>query len=178
MIVSYRSGYRFSRDCCSGDLFMNFRSLAEFLGLLSASSAIICFFSSQRFRCSCESLIRFLSFYFVTFNLFLKSSSSFLFSGFVKTESFNEINDAILDCNWFFSLLGQFWDGVSYCFESFSCSVKAGGSFDFESAVKTCYCSGCFEEVEVPSFGLTISVVDADVLVSKELSKISNEIFC
>ena len=131
----------FSRGCRPGDLLTNFRSLTAFAGPLSASSAIICFFSARRFRCFCESLIRFLSFCFTTFNLFLEFCSSFLFSGVVKPESFNEVNDAILDSNWFISLLARSWDVVSYCFESFSGGVKAGGSFDFELAVKACCCS-------------------------------------
>ena len=95
-------------------------------------------------------------------NLFLESSSSFLFSGVVKPKSFNEVNDTIIDSNWFISFLARSWDGVSYYFESFSCGVKAGGSFDFVLAVKTCCCSGSFEEVEVPSFGLVVSGVDVE----------------
>ena len=157
---------------------MNFRSLAAFLGLLSASYAIICFFSARRFRCFCESLIRFICFCFATSNLFLESSSSFLFSGAVKPETFNEVNDTILDSDWFISLLARSRDGVSYCFESFSCGVKADGSFEFVLAVKTCCCSGSFEEVGVLSCGLVVSGVDADVIAAKELYKIYNKIFC
>ena len=123
---------------------------------LSASSGIICFFSARRFGFFCQSLVRFLSFCFTTFNFFLESSSSFLFSGVVKPEFFNEVNDTILDFNWFISLLAWSWNGVSYCFESFSCGVKAGGSFDFVLAVKKCCCSGSFEEVQVVSFGLVV----------------------
>ena len=70
--------------CCPGDLFMNFRSLAAVMGLLSASSAIICFFSARHFSCFCKSLIGFLRFCFAIFNLFLESSSSFLFVFLVK----------------------------------------------------------------------------------------------
>ena len=128
----------FSRDCHPGNLFIKFQSLASFIGLLSASSAIICFFSARRFRYFCKSLIRFLSFCFVIFNLFLESSGSFLFSGVVKRESFNEVNDTIIDSNWFIFLLARSWDGVSHCLESFSCGVKAGGPFEFVLAVKTC----------------------------------------
>ena len=65
-----------------------------------------------------------------------------------------------------------------YCFESFSCGVKAGDSFDFVSAVKTCCCSGSFEEVEIPSFGLVVSGVDADLIGAKEFYKIYSEMFC
>ena len=70
------------------------------------------------------------------------------------------------------------WDGVSYCFESFCCGIKAGGSFDFVLAVKTCWCSGSFEQEEVPSFGLVVSRVHADVIATKEFYKIYNKIFC
>ena len=141
------------------------------MGLLPVSSAIIYFFSARRFRCFCESLIRFLSFCSATFNLCLGSSSSFLFSCVVKPESFNEVNDTIPDSNLFIS------NGVSYCFESFSCGVKAAGSFNFVVAVKTCCCLGSFEEVEVPSFGLVVSGVDAGVIAAKEFYKNYNEIF-
>ena len=65
--------------------------------------------------------------------------------GVVKPESFNDVNVTILDSNWLISLLVRSWDGVSYCFESFCCGFKAGGSFDFVLAVKTCCCSGSFE---------------------------------
>ena len=82
-----------------------------------------------------------------------------MFSGVGKPESFNEVNDTILHSNWFISLLSRSWGGVLFCFESFSCGVKAGGSFDFALAVKTCCCSGSFEEVEVPSFSLVVSGV-------------------
>ena len=75
-------------------------------------------------------------------------------------------NDTIFNSNWFISLLAQSWEDVSYCFESFSCGVKAGGSFVFLLAVKTCCCSGSFEEVEVPSFGLVFSGVDDNVIVA------------
>ena len=101
-----------------------------------------------------------------------------MFSGVAKPESFNEVNHTILDSNWFISLLSRSWDGVLYCFESFSCGVKAGGSFDFALAVKTCCCSGSFEEVEVPSFGLVVSGVGDDVIAAKEFCKNYNEIFC
>ena len=111
MFAWCRSGYSFSRGCHPAYFFMNFRSLAVFMGLLSASSAIIYFFSEWCFHSFCESLIRFLSFCFTSFNLFLESSSSFLFLGVVKQESFNEVNDTILDFNWFISLLEQSWDG-------------------------------------------------------------------
>ena len=96
-----------------------------------------------------------------------------MFSVVVKLESFNEVNDAILDSNSFISLLARSWDGFSYCFESFSCGIKAGGSFDFVLVVKTCCCSGSFEEVEKP-FGLVVSRVDADVLATKKFYKICN----
>ena len=102
----------------------------------------------------------------------MESSSSFFFLGVVKSESFHKVNDTILDSNWFIYLLLWSWDGVSYCFESFSCGVKDGGSFDFVLAVKTCWYSGSFEEVEVPSFGLVVSGVDANVVVAKEFCKI------
>ena len=98
--------------------------------------------------------------------------------GVLKPESFNKVNNTILDSNWFISLLARSWDGVSYCFESFSCGVKAGGSFDFVLATETCRCSSSFEEVEVPSFGLVVSGVDADVIAAKEFYKIYYEIFC
>ena len=62
-------------------------------------------------------------------------------------------------------------------FESFSCGVKAGGLFHFVLAVKSCCCSGSFKEVEVPSFGLVASGVDADVIAAKEFCKIYNKIF-
>ena len=101
-----------------------------------------------------------------------------MFSGVVKSESFNKVNDTILDSNCFISLLAGSWDDVSYCFESFFCGVKAGGSFDLVLAVKTCRCSGCFQEAEVTSFGLVVSGVDADVIASKQFYKTYNEIFC
>ena len=107
----------------------------------------------------------------------MESFGSFLFPGVVKPESFNEVDDTILDSNWFISLLAWSWDGVSYCFESFSCGVKAGGLFDFVLAVKIWCCSGSFEEVEVPS-GLVVSGVGADVIATKEFYKIYNKIFC
>ena len=68
--------------------------------------------------------------------------------------------------------------GFHSALSHFSCGVKAGDSFDFVLAVKTCCCSGSFEEVEVPSFGLVVSGVDADVIAAKEFYKIYNEIFC
>ena len=108
----------------------------------------------------------------------MESSSSFLFSGVVKPESFNEVNNAILDSNWLFYLLARSWDGVSYCFESFSPGVKAGGSFDFVLAVKNCFCSGSFVKLKVPSFGLVVSGVDAGVIAAKVFYKIYNKIFC
>ena len=126
----------------------------------------------------CKSFIRFLGFCFSIFNLILESSSSFLFSGVVKPESFNEVNDTILDSNWFIPFHARPWDGVSYCFESFYCVVKADGSFDFVSAVKTCCCSGSFEKVEVLSLDLVVLGVDADVIAAKEFHKIYNKIFC
>ena len=101
-----------------------------------------------------------------------------MLSGVVKPESCNEVNDAILDSNSFISVLARSWDGVSYCFESFSCGIKAGDSFDFVLVVKTCCCSGSFEEVEKPSFGLVVSGVDADVLATKEFYKICSKVFC
>ena len=101
-----------------------------------------------------------------------------MFLGVLKPESFNEVNNTILDSNWFISLLARSWDGVSYCFESFSWGVKAGGSFDFVLATETCRCSSSFEEVKVPSFGLVVSGVDADVIAAKEFYKIYYEIFC
>ena len=61
-----------------------------------------------------------------------------MLSGFVKPESFNKVNYTTLDSNWFISLLAQSWNDVSYCFESFSCGVKSGGSCDSVLAVKTC----------------------------------------
>ena len=72
----------------------------------------------------------------------------------------------IANSNWFISLLARSWEDVSYCFESFPCAVKAGASFVFLLAVKTCCCSDSFEEVEVSSFGLVVSGVDDDVIVA------------
>ena len=77
----------------------------------------------------------------------------------------------------YFSLAWS-WDGASYCFESFLFVFFAGGSFDFVLAVKTCCCSGSFEEAEVPSFGLVVSGVDAVVTAAKNFYKIYNKIFC
>ena len=108
----------------------------------------------------------------------MESSSSFLFLGVVKPESFNEVNNTILDSNWFIPLHARSWDGVSYCFESFYCVVKSGGSFDFVLAVKNCCCSVSFEEVEVLSLDLVVLGVDADVIAAKEFHKICNKIFC
>ena len=108
----------------------------------------------------------------------MESPSSILFSDVVKPESFNEVNDTILDSNWFILLLARYWDGNSCCFEFFSCGIKASGSFDFVLAVKPWCCSGSFEEVEIPSFGLVVSGVDADVIAAKEFYKNYNEIFC
>ena len=68
--------------------------------------------------------------------------------------------------------------GFHSALSHFSCGVKAGDSFDFVLAVKTCCCSGSFEEAEVPSFGLVVSGVDADVIAVKEFFKIYNKIFC
>ena len=79
---------------------------------------------------------------------------------------------------WFISLLARFWDGVSYCFEFFSCGAKAGGLFDFVIPAKTCCSSGSFEEVEARYFGLVVSGVDTDVIAAKEFYKIYNETFC
>ena len=110
--------------------------------------------------------------------MLLESSSSFLCLGVVNGESFNEVNDTILYCNWFLCRLAWPWDGVSHCFESFLGGAKVGGSFHFVLAVKTCCCSGCSEEVEVPSFGLAISGVDAEVVAAKEFSTTYNETFC
>ena len=70
----------------------------------------------------------------------------------------------------FLILIGLFLSlrGLGMAFHaSFSCGVKADGLFDFVLAVKTCSCSGSFEEVEVPSFGLVVSGVDADVIATK-----------
>ena len=101
-----------------------------------------------------------------------------MFSGVVKQEPFHEVNVTIIDFNWFIFLLARSWDGVSYCFESFSCGVKDGGPFEFVLAVKTCCCSGSFGEIEVPSFGSVVSGVDADVIAAKEFYKINDEVFC
>ena len=101
-----------------------------------------------------------------------------MFSGVVKRESFNEVNDTIIDSNWFIFLLARSWDGVSHCFESFSCGVKAGGPFEFVLAVKTCCCSGSFGEIEIPSFGSVVSGVDADAIAAKEFHKTNDEVFC
>ena len=81
----------------------------------------------------------------------------------------------------FLILIGLFLSlrGLGMVFHtSFSCGVKAGGLFDFVLAVKTCCFSGSFEEVEVPSFGLVVSGVDADVIATKEFYKFYNKIFC
>ena len=157
---------------------MNFRSLAAFVGLLSASSAIISFFSARHFGCFCKLLIRFLSLFFTSFNLLLEFSSSFLFLDFVNPEYSNEVNDTILDSNWSISLLTRSWDVISYRFESFSCGIKPGGSFDFALAVKICRRSKTFEAVEVFSIGSIVSGVDVDVIAAKKFYKTYYEIFC
>ena len=54
---------------------------------------------------------------------------------------------------------------------SFPCGVKVGSLFDCVLAVKTCCCPGPFEEIEVPSLGLVVSGVDADVIAAKEFYK-------
>ena len=68
------------------------------------------------------------------------------------------------------------WGGVLYCFESFSCGVEVGGSFDFVLAVKTCCCSRSFEEVD--NLDLDVSRVDVNVTSTKKFCEIFNEIFC
>ena len=67
--------------------------------------------------------------------------------------------------------------GFHTALSHFSCGVKAGDSFDFVLAVKTCCCSGSFEEVEVPSFGLVVSGVDADIIAAKEFYKFTMKYF-
>ena len=57
-------------------------------------------------------------------------------------------------------------------------TAKDGGSFHFVLAVTTCCCSGSFEELEVPSFGLVVSGVEADVINAKQFCKTYNETCC
>ena len=95
-----------------------------------------------------------------------------------KSEPITEVNDKIFDSNCFIYLFPWSWDGILYCFEFFSWGVKAGGSFGFVLAVTTCFCSGSFEELEVPSFGLVVSEIEANVINAKEFYKTYNEICC